>query len=398
MRTWISVIGVVVLAGGGAFLLRGTAEVDPAAEASGAVVRRGTLVERASATGTVEPDVFVEIKPRGSGEVVAVLVEEGQAVKAGAVLLQLDPTEREEDLRAAEAALAQAEARQREAEATVAVARAESEEARARAAVRQRGAAQGLLPTEERREADSAARVARTTVTLREAQVAAAAADVATARLRVQTAQRLLAEMTIKAPVDGTILNVAVERGSVVASGITNIGGGTAVLTMADLSTLLVVGQVDEAHIGRVAEGQEVAVRVDAFPDRTFAGRVRRVSPLGTALNNVVTFPIEVAVADEDAHLLRPGMSADVEVIIGREADALLLPVTALRSRGRERFVVLASGERRTVQVGATDGTDIVVRDGLAEGDRVNAGAAAAADKGGGGGGRPFGMMGPPRR
>jgi HlyD family secretion protein len=398
MRRWWWLLIVALVGGGAAFAFLRADGAQPAGEGPATIAaRRGTLVEQASATGTVEPDVSVELKPRGSGQVIEVLVEAGQTVVTGDILLKLDPVEREEDLAAARAALVQVEARLREAEASVAVARAQATEARASAAVRQRGAAQGLLPAEERRSADSAAAVARTTVTLREAQVAAVAAEVEQAKLRVATAQRLLDETVVRAPIDATVLSVAVARGSVVASGITNIGGGTAVLTLADLSTLLVVGQVDEAHIGRVVEGLPVEVRVDAFPDRTFRGQVRRVSPLGTATNNVVTFPIEVAVADQDAHLLRPGMSADVEVVIGRHEDALLLPVTALRSRGRERFVLLPSGERRAVKVGATDGTDIVITEGLREGEGVAAGGATAKSRGGGGG-RPFGMPGPPPR
>lgn len=398
MRRIILLLVVLSLLGGGAFLLLGAAEPSVASDTDSVRVRRGTLVELASATGTVEPDVFVEVKPRSSGEVVEVAAAEGQRVAAGDVLLRLDPTEREENLRDAEASLAQTESKREQAKATLAVARAQATEASAHAAVRKRGEARGLVSTEERREADSAAKVARVTVTLREAELAGAEAAVVQAELRVTAARRLLDEMTIRAPIDATVLSIAVERGSVVSSGITNVGGGTAVLTLADLATLLVIGHLDESQVGRVHEGQDVVVRVDAFPDRTFEGHVKRVSPLGQTTSNVVTFDIEIALVGDAAQFLRSGMSADIEVVVSRHEDALLLPVAGLHSRGQERYVVLASGERRAVRTGATDGADIVLLDGLAEGDAAVVGGVApkpAARAGASKGGSPFAMSGP---
>ena len=379
MRARTIVFVVVFLGAGGglaALLARQPAETG---EVRTVEARRGQLVELASASGTVEPDVFVEVKPRASGTVIDVLAVEGAAVAAGDVLLQLEPTERQEGLREAEAALTQAEAKLREATALLSVARAESAEAKAKAEVRRRGAGMALISAEEQRIAQRSAKVARTTVTLRSAQLAGAEAAVAQARVRVDTARRLVEETTIRAPIDATVLSVTVERGSVVSSGITNVGGGTPILTLADLSTLLVVGRLDQAQIGRVHEGQDVSIRVDAYPDRAFTGRVRRVSPLGQEVSSVVTFDIRITVTDPDGGLLRSGMSADLEIVTASHEDVLLLPVSALRNRGRTRHVLLPSGKEQVVRVGATDGTHVVVLEGLGEGDVVVVGGTTTA-------------------
>src|SRR5690606_17068573 len=100
------------------------------------------------------------------------------------------------------------------------------------------------------------------------------------------------------APIAGTVLNVAVERGSIVASAVTNVGGGSALATIADLSDLRVIGQIDESQIGKVHVDQEATLRVNAYPNRGFTARVIRVSPLGVTETNVVTFDVELAVTD----------------------------------------------------------------------------------------------------
>lgn len=391
----VLVILVVVAAGGGLAATMLGGRPDAVAPAATVDPRRGALVELATATGTIEPDVLVEVKPRqAAGEVVDVLVEEGQQVAAGDVLVRLDPTEREENLRDAEAALAAAEAKRAQAVASHEVARAQAKEAEAHADVRKRGATMGLLPSEDRRVAESGASVARANVRLRAAEVVGAEVAIEQARLHVATAKRLLDEMTIRAPLAGTLLTVDVEKGSVVTPAMTHMSGGTAVATIADLTTLLVVGRLDEAQIGRVALGQDVTIRVDAWPDRTFAGRVQRISPRGEEESTVVTFDIDITVTDDDAHLLRSGMSADIEIVVARHEGVLLLPVAALRSEGHARYVELAAGGRRALRTGATDGTDIVVLEGLAEGEAVLLAGASAKAAGGPPG--PFGMR-PPR-
>lgn len=184
--------------------------------------------------------------------------------------------------------------------------------------------------------------------------------------------------MEINAPVSGTVLSVDIERGSIVASAISNVSGGTTMATLADLSDLRVIGEIDEAQIGQVDVDQEVEIRVDAYSDRVFSGRVDRVAPLGVETSNVVTFDVEIVVEDENASLLRSGMSADLSIITGRQ-EGILVPLTAVRSEEGRRFVILESGESRQIRTGSTDGRQLVVLRGLNDGDRVSTATASAA-------------------
>jgi HlyD family secretion protein len=260
----------------------------------------------------------------------------------------------------------------REARASLAVAAAEARQAGITNDVSTRGQSLGLVSAESARANEHAQGVAARQIEMRRAQVAAAQAALASARLNVSDAQRRREATIIVAPIAGTVLSVNVERGSMVSSAVTNVGGGSAIMTLADLSDLRVIGAIDEAQIGSVAVGQDVEIRVDAYRNVTFTGRVERVSPLGTNASNVVTFDVEIVVTDEQAGNLRSGMSANVEIVTSRQQAVLLIPLTAVRSYGDEHTVIRADGSPHNVTIGGTDGTSVVVTGGLEEGDEIS--------------------------
>lgn len=376
MKARIAIASVVILgiAGGAYLLTRGDEEAESAARAQTFVVRRGSIVETASASGTIEPHVQVEVKSRASGEVIEVLVTEGQTVEVGTPIARLDPRDMQRALAEARAAMSRSSAEVGQARANLSVTEVELADARTAREVSAQGSELGLVSGEADRTAARAQAVAEANLRLRRAQITASAAQVTTARLAMDEAALRLQEAEIRAPIAGTVLSVAVEVGSIVSSAVTNVSGGSVVATIADLTDLRVIGQIDEAQIGRVAVDQKVEIRVDAYPDRTFEGRVIRVSPLGQTVSNVVTFDVEIVVTDRAAHLLRSGMSADLEIETSRQTGVLLVPLAAIQTTGRQRFVRLANGERRRVRTGANDGTQLVVLEGLREGDRIKIG------------------------
>ncbi|MCC6877969.1 MAG: efflux RND transporter periplasmic adaptor subunit [Sandaracinaceae bacterium] len=367
------VIAIILLALIGAgvaiWLWRSAPEVETGGEEI--TVTRGDLIETAAATGTIEPHVQVEVKSRAAGEVIEVLAREGERVEAGALLVRLDPADAERAVREARVIERRVRAELAQAQASLAVSEAEAREADAVRDVQSRGVQMGLVSQQEERTATHGAGVAQSNVQLRRAQVGASRAQLETARLGVDDAERRLSEMEIRAPIAGTVLQVAVERGSIVSSAVTSVGGGTSLLTIADLSDLRVIGAIDESQIGRVTVGQPVVIRVDAYPDREFEGRVERVSPLGVATANVVNFDVEIVITDAQSSLLRSGMSADLEIETARRQGVLLVPLTAIQSRGAQRFVRSADGTTRAIRTGATDGVHIEVLDGVEEGERL---------------------------
>lgn len=377
-----------------------------------AVARIGDLEIVASASGTVEADVQVEVKSRASGEVIEVPVDAGDTVLAGDLLIRLDPTDEERRVSQAEAELRSARAALGRAKASLASARADALDAASRAERRANAFKAGLVSAEELSAAKAAAEIAEQSIAQREGDIIAAQANLEQAELALAETKKRLRETTIRAPVPGTVLSVKAERGAIVSSGITNVGGGTALLTLADLSKLFVIVKLDEAQIGSVKIGQSAKIRVDAYPEKSFRGEVERVTPLGVTEANIVTFDVKIAVTDPAARRLLPGMSADVEIETARHEKVLLIPVAAVRSAAREkkngapedraarapRFVLLAGGERRDVSTGATDGQNVVIREGLQEGDVVIVAGAAGSSSTQGAPGMGRGMMMMPRR
>jgi HlyD family secretion protein len=146
-------------------------------------------------------------------------------------------------------------------------------------------------------------------------------------------------------------------------------------MTLSDMSRIFVLASVDESDIGKVAMDQAVTITADAFAGKKFNGRVVRIAPRGVNVSNVVTFEVRIEVTSENKSLLKPEMTANVQIISASKDDVLVVPVTALtRKKGKMTATVkLASGqtEERTVQVGLTDGERYEVLSGLKEGETV---------------------------
>ena len=359
-------------------------------------VDKGALTETASATGTIVPVRQVDVKSRTSGEVVEVLVVEDQEVADGELLFRVESIEAERNVAKAKAALERLQAQLAQARASLTIARYQAAEAKVTGDLDAQGVELGVVAPDQKRSSTNQARIASATVSQRIAEIAATEAQIKTAELDVQVAELNLSYTRIVAPFSGTVLALGIEKGTMVASGITNVSGGTAALTLGNLAELRVTGLLDEAQVSKVHKGQEVEIRVDAYPDRTFAGAVEAVAPLGKTVANVVTFEVEIRVSDKDKGLLRSGMSADLEIITQRIEGALFVPLTAIVTKGPARFVKLPDGSERKVKTGATDGSRIVVVEGLTEGEQIQAIGATAKPSNNQSRGGAFPMGGPP--
>lgn len=375
-------IAVVALVAAIALVARSRSSGDKNANIRMARAEYADLVVSSTASGTVQADEQVDVKSRASGEVVALLVQAGDTVRAGDLLVRLDPVDEERLVAQTEADAASARAHVALARAALDAAKADVADAASHADRRRAAHDAGLVSAEEYATARTAADVARHAVTQREADLQSALSSDEKARLAVANERKRLAETILRAPIDGTVLSVAAQKGSIVSSGITNVGGGTALITLADLAKLYVIVKLDEAGIGSVRESQPALIRVDAWPEHEFRGIVERITPLGVAVSNVVTFDVKVRVEDDSASLLFPGMSADVEIISARIPHALTIPQGALRSDREhhgERYVLMPDERRRTVRAGATDGTRVEILDGLSEGEVIIAAGGAPA-------------------
>jgi len=198
-------------------------------------------------------------------------------------------------------------------------------------------------------------------------QLAQARYDAAKATLA--KAQAALEAATMIAPFDGTVTSVGAEVGDLVSS-------GTNIVTLADLTDLRVLATVDETDISGVQVGQEAQITFDAFPGRRFKGKVLEVPLESTLVQNVVSYKVPVSLGSVEGVSLKPGMTANLSIVVGRRQNVLLLPVLAVQ-QGEEGDVVLvqdsASGAAVStpVELGLSDGTYVEVLRGLNEGDQV---------------------------
>jgi HlyD family secretion protein len=226
-------------------------------------------------------------------------------------------------------------------------------------------------------QAENRQRAARGQLVIGRARVAEAQANVAQARAAVERAEEELANATIKAPIQGTVLTRDVEVGSPVSS-ILNLGANaTLVMTLGDIEKVFVRGKVDEADIGRVRLDQIAHITTESFRDRVFDGRVTQISPIGVEKDNVTTFEVEVSIENPGKEL-KANMTANAEIVIEEFPNSLLLPEAAVvYDNQRKAFVNLVdpgekTGFRRVpVKVGVGNGTRIQVLEGIKQGDRV---------------------------
>ena len=209
-----------------------------------------------------------------------------------------------------------------------------------------------------------------------EDQVESAALSLDNARLNLQTAQDMLDEYEIKAPISGTVTQKDMSAGD-------NIGqaGTTTMAVISDLSALTFDMLIDELDIPNVQVGQKVEITVDALPGRTFTGYVDKININGNTANGVTNYPVTVMVEDPDPDLL-PGMNVSAEIIIERREHVLTIPLAAVQ-RGDKVQVIPASAiseeglidttqaEEVTVELGANNSSYVEVTGGLKEGDLV---------------------------
>jgi HlyD family secretion protein len=199
--------------------------------------------------------------------------------------------------------------------------------------------------------------------------VEVAQAKVTSAQAALEDAQAALEAATLVAPFDGTVMSVGAEVGDLVYP-------TTIVVALADLSNLRVTAFVDETDISQVEIGQEVEITFDAFPGRKFQGQVLEVPLQGTLSQNVLTYEVPLSLEGPEDVSLKPGMTANLKIVVGQRENVLLVPALAVQ-QGEEGNVVMVQDSpqgaavQTPVEVGLSDGLYVEVVRGLNEGDQV---------------------------
>ncbi len=279
-----------------------------------AVLEHGGITQSVAANGTLNPVVLVSVGSQVSGIVQKLYADFNGKVKAGQVLLELDPTLTRAQLQQSEANLASAQA---------SLDLAQANEARAR----------GLFAQEY--------------VTRQDLDVAVQGLKAAKAQFDVVQAQvvrdrRNMDNTVIRSPVSGVVVSRLVDVGQTVAA---SLQSPTLFTIAQDLSHMQIDTSYAEADIGNIRVGQPATFRVDAFPNRTFRGEVKQVRLNPTTQQNVVTYDVVVSVDNQDQALM-PGMTAYVSIIVAQRKEVLLVPNTALRFRPADTGKTRTGGDK----------------------------------------------------
>jgi HlyD family secretion protein len=312
-----------------------------------ATVARRTLSIDVEAAGVIEPIRTVEIKSKASGEILEITADTGDTVQRGALLVRIDQRTPRNRLGQAVAQFNAAKARRVNAQSQL-----------------QR--ADKLLANQWINQADYDNLVMA---------VANAEADVVAQRINAENAQIALDDTEVRAPSTGTILTRRVEPGQVISSPTMDVGGGSLLLTMADLSKVRVRARVDETDIGKLAPGMRSDVTVASFPGRRFVGTIEKLEPQAIVEQNVTLFPVLISLPNEE-RLLRPGMNVDVKLAVSRREQVLSIPVTALRTERDIATTAKLLGLDEAA-LSATVAGDAAKEAGKAQGKRTGAGTGA---------------------
>ncbi len=321
---------LVVLVGGGTWLMFKPAAPPPVAYTF-AAVEEGPIVAAVSTSGTLQAAGSVTVGSQLSGQISEVLVDYNDSVRKGDLLARIDPKTFEARVRQNLASLEVAKARVAESEA--ARRRAELNLAEARRDFERRSALRASGNLSERDFDTARTRLATAEVDLQqtEAQLLNARAAVLQQEAALNQAQIDLERTYIRSPIDGVVIKREIEPGQTVQASMT---APTLFILAANLTEMEVEARVDEADIGRVELGQPVRFTVDAFPGRTFQGKVQQIQKAPKEVQSVVTYTVVISAANPEERLL-PGLTAKLEIVMGERERATKVPAQALRFRPR---------------------------------------------------------------
>jgi HlyD family secretion protein len=377
------VIGILVLAavvGGYGWYRVGVARQG----ANTVLVRRGTITATVETTGKVHSAGQVELSLPFGGRVKGVAVSVGDQVEAGQLLLELEAPDAERQVREAELNLEIRQLQLDKARAGASSEEIEIAQANLRKAALAKQVAQAAydeIANEENAETSpEALALQQATIDYQIAQrnyerlVNAPPADelatlekqLESAQLALERAQAQWEEMQLRAPLAGTVVRVEVGEGEMVSA-------YRPVVVIADLTSLQIIAEVDEIDVAEVAPGQEVTIRLDAYPGQTLPGTIGSLAPAASPQRSSTVYEAVVEF-DAEGLALRLGMGANLKIITLEKEGVLLVPNRAIQPIGRRRVVNVVDGRRiREVEVitGLSNESETEIVEGLAEGQKI---------------------------
>lgn len=354
MKKLLLLLVVLGVAGAGWYYYAARTRAESAPEFTTTTIARGDILQQVTATGQLDSVVSVDVGSQISGLIQKLYVDFNSPVKKGEKLAEIDPATYQQKLRQAEANLASAEASN----------------------------SLQKVNTERVKELFGQKLVTQQEYDQAVAQLQQSNATLVTNRALVENARVDLERCTITSPIDGIVINKQTEEGKTVAA---SLNAPVLFTIVNDLAKMQITAAVAEADVGSVAEKQDVTFTVDAFPNRSFRGQVVQVRNAPKTTNNVVTYDTIISVDNRDLKL-RPGMTANVSIVVARRDNVVRVPNSALRLRVPETVAVK---REEAPAAPKADGAAKPAADGPKESHATKSGGES-----GPGGGRRGGMFG----
>ena len=324
------------------------------------IVEKGDIIIKMTESGSVEAVTTVEIKSELAGEVRRLYVEEGDSVKVGDKLALVQ----QESSQARQVAQSRASLERT---------KLDLEEAERNLERKRELYELGFISKKDVEDAEKSYKSNKIQYDLSEKQLWLILGGTEQAESQSLTS-RTFDNIIVSSPIKGLVISINVEVGEMITSGTQAYGGGgTTIMTVADLSEMIVKADINEVDVIKAKKGQPVKIVFDAIKGKTYQGIVKKITPAGIIKQNIVVYPLEVEILDPDESI-RPGMTADLDIIAGNAEGVLYVPKEAVIKRGNHSTVMLIENGKpvpKEVVTGLEDDVKVEIKEGLKEGDKV---------------------------
>jgi HlyD family secretion protein len=316
-------------------------------------VTKGTIVDKALAVGTIEPENEISVKSKVSGVISRIFVDVGEYVKVGQPILEVKPDPTPLEL---------ADAKRQVQLSQVDMDNLKKEQVRTKSLYASKLISDKEYESFQKQYDESELRLKISTEKL---------ALMESGKVKIGETE---IESIVKAPISGFVLNRTIEVGDPVTP-LTSYQEGTVLMKMANMERLIFKGTVDEIDVGKMKEGMDVEIKVGALPSDTVRGILRKIWLKAEKKDNATVFPIEIIVPASKNTVLRAGYSANASIIIQKKVNVLMIPERVVAFNNDSASVKVALGsqkdEKRYIKTGLSDAINIEIVSGLKEGDEV---------------------------
>jgi len=321
---------------------------------------RDNIVQKVTESGKVEPVTSVDVKSALAGEVIKLFVEEGDKVKLGQKLVLIQP-QPEEAQKVAQT------------KASIKSKKLDLEDAERDLKRKETLYEKGFISEQDVEDARKQYENSKIQLQLAQKQlwvVLGGEENVDVENLDLDGIENI----TLKSSMEGMVTSVNVEEGEMITSGTQALGGGgTGIMTVADLNEMVVEANINEVDVGKLGKGQRVEIGFDAIKGKVYQGKVRKISPSGTEEQNLVIYPVEVEILDSDERI-RPGMTADLDIIVGEAENVICIPKHAVINKEGKTMVLIRKDGKfipEEVILGLDDDVKVEVKSGVSENDTL---------------------------